>query len=132
MTSSDEIVVNRIVEYLPVNVLGEDLIVGNDGNLSYNKTGFTAFCTDLNNGVVELLIGDGVLFGKREGIDYVYRVIPDFIYMEKVETTNGTILQGAINSMFFHGKDNEFKYYLKDLKGKRLKRMYSPKDLKKI
>jgi hypothetical protein len=67
-----------------------------------------------------------------DGIKSVYEVKPIFIFGELVESLNGTIRHGYIVHILWHGKDQEFKYFIKDLKGKNISRQYSASDLKKV
>jgi hypothetical protein len=123
---------SKIVTYYPLSEDGTNLILINDNNIKLNETGFTAFCVEVKDDIVELLLGDGTVFGKIEGIKKCSDLSPDYIYRDLVETINGTYRKGIIYELFYHLKDEEYKYFIKDEKGKKIKRMYSAADLIKI
>ncbi len=106
----------RLIIYTPIS----------EDNIIYNIGGF---CNKiLENNTIEILYENYKMDVQIQGVKVVYEVKPNFVYGEIVETLSGTIRQGYIVSILWHGKDNEFKYFIKDLKGKKISRRYSATD----
>lgn len=124
--------IGRMLNYKPIAEDGTSYIIKNEDEIQYNNTGFTGYCTKvLNDDVIEILYKNGKIEGLITGVKSVYEVQPVFIFGELVESLNGTIRQGFIEQVIWHGKDVEFKYFINDLKGKKISRQYSASDLKK-
>ena len=96
-----------------------------------NNYGY-CFCKSINKDGLELLNNQGVFTDSIENILCVYRIFPKFIYEDEVQSTNGTSVTGTVVDLFYHGNDAEFKYFIRDKNGKKLKRRYNSDDLRKI
>ena len=96
-----------------------------------NNYGY-CFCKSINGSDVELLNTQGVFIDSIENILCVYRVFPKFIYGDEVQSINGTLVIGTVVELFYHGNDAEFKYFIRDRSGKKLKKRYNSEDLQKI
>lgn len=125
--------VGRIINYNPISEDRVNNILKNEKNINYNTTGFTGYCNRIiDDYKIEILYENYKLEGLIVGVKSVYEIKPIFIFGEQIESLNGTIRQGFIVDVLWHGKDEEFKYFIKDLKGKKISRQYSASDLKKI
>ena len=96
-----------------------------------NNYGY-CFCKNIDSGNLELSNAQGVFIDSIENILCVYRIPPKFIYGDEVQSTNGTPVIGTVDELFYHGNDAEFKYFIRDNNGKKLKRRYNSEDLQKI
>lgn len=131
--SDKEYIIGRIISYKPLSDEGYNNITLNENNDIYNFSGITAYCKDiLDDNSIEILYEDFKLKGLIKGIKSICQLKPIFVFGDLVESLNGTTRQGHIFHIFWHGKEEEFKYLIKDIKGKKISRRYSASDLKLI
>jgi hypothetical protein len=115
----------KVINYNPISDNGENYITKNIDRITHNNSGFIGYCNRIiDNSTIEILYKKSRLEGSIDGVKSVYGVKPSFIFGERIESLNGTIRQGYIIQLLWHGKDEEFKYIIEDLKGKKISRQY--------
>ncbi len=128
---SKQYLIGRVINYKPISEEGINNILKNENNIAYNTSGIRVICSKvLSEDTIEILYGKFKLDGLLTGVNSVYEIIPNFTDGQRVESLNGTIRQGYINHIVWHGKDKEFKYFIEDLNGKKISRQYTAKELR--